>query len=103
MLRHQYDEAIYRDFTKVAPKNIVFSKTHSFFDQLALIICIDSLGFEQCLEHLFLMVFSNDENKMNPVTRTWAYNQDSRSDYMKQQQQKKCEKIRHTAAKKIDW
>jgi len=47
MLRHMYDsqknEALNCAFAKVAPKNIVYSKTMSLFDRLALVIGIDSV------------------------------------------------------------
>jgi len=88
MLRHlfnlQKNEVLNRAFAKVAPKNTVFSKTNSLFDQLSLVICMDLLGFVRCLEHLLALVFLDNEYKMNPITKTWALKQDCRNEYMKQ-------------------
>ena len=87
MLRHLFDsqknEALNRALAKVAPKNTVFSKTHSLFDCLSLVICMDSLGFVRCLECLFALVFADDDYEMNLVTRNWAQDQDNRNEYMK--------------------
>jgi len=54
MLKHPYNlqkhEALNGAFAKVAPKNIIFCKTHTLFDRLSLVICIDSLGYKTCLK-----------------------------------------------------
>jgi len=69
------NKVLNRAFAKIVPNNTVFLKTHLLFDQLSLVICMNSLGFVQCLEHLLALVFSNNEYKMNPITKTWALKQ----------------------------
>jgi len=60
----------------VAPKNIVFSK--AMFDCLLLVIGIDSVGTMEYLQRLFQMFFSDEQYKLDPVTKSWAICQDNR-------------------------
>jgi len=105
MLRHPYNsrknEALNRAFAKVAPKNIMFCKTHTLFDRLSLVICIDSLSYKNCLEWLFPIMFDNDDCVMDHVTQGWAVVQDRIKTYMHKQQKLFSEKIKHSAMKKI--
>ncbi len=80
MLNHEFDsqknEALNKAFTKVAPKNMVFSKTHSLYDQLALVIAYDSVGLYECLTQIFQMLLQNEEYVLPPVEATWFKQQD---------------------------
>jgi len=44
---------------------------------------MDWLGFVWCLECLLDLGFSDNDYKMNPITKTWALKQDCRNEYMK--------------------
>jgi len=76
MLRHMYDsqkcKALNCAFAKVAPKNIVFSKTMSLFDCLAFVIGIDSVGTMEYLQKLFQMLFAEEQFDLHPVTKAWT-------------------------------
>jgi len=86
MLKHSYDsqknEALNKAFAKVAPKNIVFCKTHTLFDRLSLVVCIDSLGYQRCLKWLMKMMFADELCEMDHVTNGWAVVQDTIKTYM---------------------
>jgi len=91
MLNHEFDsqknEALNKAFTKVAPKNMVFSKTHSLYDRLALVIAYDSIGLYECLTRIFQMLLQNEGYVLPPVEATWSKQQD------KQRKNKKFVKI----------
>jgi len=101
MLMHPYDsqknEALNRAFTKVAPKNIVFSKTYTLFDQLAFVICVDSLGYE---ETLLVLLVKNEEYQLDHVVVGWARVQDEIKLYMQKHQKTKEDKIKRTLDRK---
>jgi len=64
MLNHEFDsqknKALNKAFTKVAPRNMVFSKMHSLYDRLALVIACDSIGLYECLTCIFQMLLQNE-------------------------------------------
>jgi len=76
MLNHEFDsqknEALNKAFTKVAPKNMVFSKTHSLFDRLALVIIYDSIGYLGCLTAILGALLGTTSMKLHPVETSWA-------------------------------
>jgi len=80
MLNHGFDlqknEALNKAFTKVAPKNMVFSKTHSLYDHLALVIVYDSIGLFECLSYIFQVLLKNDAYVLPPIEATWSKQQD---------------------------
>jgi len=92
MLNHKFDsqknEALNKAFTKVAPKNMVFSKTHSLFDQLALVMIYNSIGYAGCLTAILGALLGTINMKLNPVEASWATQLD------KQYQKKVREKTR---------
>jgi len=105
MLLHGYDsqknEALNRAFTKLAPKNIVFSKTFSLFDRLSFVIIIDSVGYAEGLRRLLADIFEDEDNDPGPVLLGWANREDIFKQYILKRQQTKKEKIRRTKEKKI--
>jgi len=94
------NEALNRAFAKVAPKNIVFSKTYTLFDRMAFIICVDLLGYEETLHHLLVLLIKNEEYKVNHVGMGWARVQDKIKLYMQKRQKDKEQKIKHTLDRK---
>jgi len=97
MLMHPFDlqknEALNHAFTKLAPKNIVFSKTYSLLDQLAFVIIIDLLGYEGALTILLADVFNKQDNVPDDVQLRWAQREDKFKLYILEHQQSKKEKI----------
>ncbi len=76
MLNHEFDsqknKALNKAFTKVAPKTMVFSKTHSVYDRLALVIAYDSIGLYECLTCIFQMLLQHETYVLPPVEATWS-------------------------------
>jgi len=96
----QKNEALNCGFAKHTPKNIVFSKTSSFFDHLAFIIIIDLLGYEGALKWLLADLFNNcnkHDNVPDNVQLGWAQREDTFKTYILEQQRSKKEKIQWTA------
>jgi len=104
MLMHPYDskknEALNRAFTKVALKNIVFSKTYALFDRLAFVICVDLLGYEETLHRLLVLLVKNEEYQVDHVVVGWARVQDEIKLYMQKRQKTKEDKIKRTLDRK---
>jgi len=100
MLNHEFDsqknEALNKAFTKVAPKNMVFSKTHSLYDRLALVIVYDSIGLYEFLTRIFQMLLQNEGYVLPPVKATWSKQQD------KQHKNKKIVKIHQGVKERIN-
>jgi len=61
---------------KVAPKNMVFSKSHSLSDRLALVISYDSIGYLGCIISICQMLVGNPKYRLGPIEATWAKQQD---------------------------
>jgi len=97
----QKNEALNRAFTKLAPTNIVFSKTYSLFDQLAFVIIIDSLGYEGALRRVLADVFNKQDNVPDDVQLRWAQREDKFKTYILERQQSKKEKNQQTVEKKL--
>jgi len=91
MLNHEFDsqknEALNKAFTKVTPKNMVFSKSHSLYDRLALVIVYDSIGLHECLSRILKMLLQNEDYILSPIEATWSKQQDK---------QRKNKKIRES-------
>jgi len=92
--------ALNRVFAKVAPKNIIFSKTYTLFDRLAFVICVDSLGYKEILHHLMVLLVKDEEYKVNHVVMGWARVQDKIKLYMQNWQKDKEQKIKHKLSRK---
>jgi len=80
MLNHEFDsqknEALNKAFTKVAPKNMVFSKSHLLYDRLALVIVYDSIGLHECLTRILQLLLQKDNYILSPIKATWSKQQD---------------------------
>jgi len=96
MLNHEFDsqknEALNKAFTKVAPKNMVFSKTHSLFDHLALVIIYDSIGYLGCLTAILGALLGTTTMKLHPVEASWATQLDRQR--LKKQEREKTRKAK---------
>jgi len=76
MLHHEFDsqknEAMNKAFTKVAPKNMVFSKSKSLSDQLCLVIAYDSLGYYKMMNCILQSLAENPNYILDPLIKSWA-------------------------------
>jgi len=73
MLNHEFDlqknEALNKACMKVAPKNMVFSKSHSLSDWLALVISYDSIGYLGCIISICRMLVGNPKYMLGPIEK----------------------------------
>ena len=80
MLNHEYDsqknEALNKAFSKVAPKNMVFSKSWSLSDQLCLVISYDSIGFFETFKAIFEELLDHPNYEINGMTAAWCLKED---------------------------
>jgi len=68
----QKNEAMNKAFTKVAPKNMVFSKSKSLSDQLCLVIAYDSLGYYKMMNCILQSLTENPNYILDPLIKSWA-------------------------------
>ena len=55
---------------------MVFSKSHSLSDWLALVISYDSIGYLGCIISICQMLVGNPKYRLGPIEATWAKQQD---------------------------
>jgi len=105
MMFHLFDsqknEAMNRAFLKLAPKNIVFSKTSTLFDRLSFVVIIDSVGYEDGIKRILAHLFQKQDNVVDTVILEWARREDRIKKYILLRQRTKIQKIRRMAVKKI--
>jgi len=78
MLNHEFNsqknEAMNKAFTKVAPKNMVFSKSKSLSDWLCLVIAYDSLGYYKMMNCILQSLTENPNYVLDCLIKSWACN-----------------------------
>jgi len=91
MLNHLFDsqknEAMNKAFTKVAPKNMVFSKSKSLSDHLCLVIAYDSLGYYEMMNCVMQSLTENPDYELDPLIKSWAMQLDKEREQKRKRQQ----------------
>jgi len=91
MLNHEFDsqknEAMNKAFTKVAPKNMVFSKSKSLSDRLCLVIAYDSLGYYEMMNCILQSLTENPNYELDPLIKSWAMQLDKEQEQKRKWQQ----------------
>jgi len=71
---------------------MVFSKTHSLFDQLSLVIIYDSIGYIGCLTAIMGALLGTTDMILHPVEASWATQIDRQC--QKKQEREKTRKVK---------
>jgi len=71
---------------------MVFSKTHSLFDRLALVIIYDSIGYIGCLTAILGALLGTTNMRLHPVEASWATQLDRQC--QKKQEREKTRKAK---------
>jgi len=77
------NEALNLVMSKVAPKHLVFSRSHSLKDRVALVVALDSIGYFKTITTLLQYILHQNSFKLKPVESLWAKEQDHFCQYMK--------------------
>jgi len=85
---------------KLHQRTLFFLKTYTLFDWLVFVICIDSLGYEEVLHHLLVLLLHKDNYQVDYVVMGWAKVQDEIKAYMQKWQKTKEERIKWTLDRK---
>ena len=81
MMNHEFDsqenEALNKANTKLAPKNMVFSRSRSLSDRLCLVIAYASIGYFDTVTRILQLLVKNNDYKLEPVATAWTKQQDA--------------------------
>ena len=91
MMHHEFDsqknESLNKSSTTVAPKNMVFSKTNSLHDRIALVVNYDSLGYHETFSCIFQHLTNNDNYIIDPIMSQFAKTKDDDTKKRRERQQ----------------
>jgi len=73
---------------------MVFSKTHSLFDRLALVIIYDSIGYIGCLTAILGALLGTTNMRLHPVEASWATQLDRQHKKSKKEKKQERQKDR---------
>jgi hypothetical protein len=90
-MHHTYDsqknEALNQRVAKVAPKNRTFCKTRSLQDRIALVVVIDSVGFEVGITRIMQKLYGAAALSFPIVTQLWMHTADRMARQNKERQE----------------
>ena len=89
-------------FTKVAPKNMFFSKSKSLSDCLCLVIAYDSLGYYEMMNCLLQSLTENQDYELDPLITSWAMQLDKEREQKRKRQQSVAGKSDRCAKQKAN-
>jgi hypothetical protein len=98
----QKNESLHNRVAKVAPKTTTFGTTFSLFDRIALVVIVDTVGFEVGATRIFQKMLGATTTAFNFPTETqiWMHNLDRDAEYAKKYQEKVEVKARRAKKKK---
>jgi hypothetical protein len=103
-MHHPYDsqtnESLHQAVTKVAPKTTTFSTTFSLSDRIALVVIINSVGYEVGIQRIMQKLYGAAPFAFPTVTQIWMNKADRRSKTDKARQEKPETKAKRAAKKK---
>jgi len=65
------NEALNLMMSKVAPKHLVFSWSHSLKDRIALVVALDSIGYFETITTLLQYIPHQNSFELKPVESSW--------------------------------
>ena len=81
MMNHEFDsqenEALNKANTKLALKNMFFSRSRSLSDHLCLVIAYASIGYFDTISRLLQLLVNNENYILEPIASAWAKQQDT--------------------------
>jgi len=91
MMNHEFDsqenEALNKANTKLAPKNMVFSRSRSLSDHLCLVIAYASIGYFDTISRLLQLLVNNENYILESIASVWAKQQDTQQAKKKKREQ----------------
>jgi len=98
-MNHEFDsqenEALNKANTKLAPKNMFFSRSWSLSDHLCLVIAYASIGYFDTISRLLQLLVNNENYILESIASVWAKQQDTQQAKKKKgskhQEQRQCD------------